>query len=509
MDIRAILEKQAQDFNAKPAIIYRDEHVSFAELYARSCRLADVLRQWGLSAYDRLGVFLPNCPDYIFSYFAVFVSGGVMVPLDFMLSTPELCHFIQHSQCTFLITRPKKGIDYRELLQRCPSLKKILLVDDEQGEYIQQDGFARLADWTLGPTDFSSPAVNPGDPAAIFYTSGSTGHPKGVVLTYAHLDNPVNCITHFLKPTWDDSYLCAGIPFSHVGGLDYILFMLSFGSTLVLMDRFMPLEALRFIERYKPTIFCIVPSMFVALLSLKECDRFDLSSLRHLAVFGAPSSPALLRRFHQLCPNARLSNGWGMTETAAPNTYSPNDVNKINSIGPFGVGMEAKVVDENGQALASGNPGELWVRGKAVMAGYYNEPELTREIMTSDGWLKTGDIARQETDGNFYLCGRKKEMIKVAGEIVMAPEVEDVFHRHPAVKDVAVIGVADKMRGEVPKAFVVLREAAQVAPEELKFFLKEHLAHFKIPHFIEIRDSLPKNRTGKVDKEVLKSSCRT
>jgi len=289
-----------------------------------------------------------------------------------------------------------------------------------------------------------------------------------------------------------------------VGGLDYILFMLFFGSTLVLNDRFQPLEALRSIERYRPTIFCIVPSMFVALLSLKDVERFDLTSLRHLVVFGAPSSPALLKRFHQLCPNARLSNGWGMTETAAPNTYSPEDPSKINSIGPFGVGMEARVVSEEGQSLPDGEQGELWVRGQAVMAGYYRDDDLTRQTITPDGWLKTGDIARKDPDGNFYLTGRKKEMIKVAGEIVMAPEIEDILHRHPDVREVAVIGSPDALRGEVPRAFVVLKEGHAGGIDDLKSFARKNLAHFKIPASIEVLDGLPKNRTGKIDKEALK-----
>ena len=244
--------------------------------------------------------------------------------------------------------------------------------------------------------------------------------------------------------------------------------------------------------------------MFVAILSLKESDKFDLSSLIHPVVFGAPSSPALLKRFNQLCPNAILRNGWGMTETAAPNTYSPADISKIASIGPFGLGMQVKIVDDEGKEVAQGERGELWIKGDAIMVGYYKEDELTRQVVSDDGWFKTGDVVRCDQEGLYYIVGRKKDMIKVAGEIVFASEVEEVLHRNPHVQEVAVLGVPDKLRWEVPKAFIVLKEKGSITPEDIRYFAREHLAHFKIPQAIDLRENLPKNRTGKIDKEILK-----
>jgi len=259
------------------------------------------------------------------------------------------------------------------------------------------------------------------------------------------------------------------------------------------------------IQQHRGTIWCIVPAMFIAILSLKEHDAFDLSSLRWAVVFGAPSSPVLLQRFKKMCPTTALLNGWGMTETSAPNTYSPNDITKIHSIGKFSPAMQAKIVDDQGKDCPMGVNGELWVKGKGVMKGYYREEGLTKDVLSCDGWLKTGDIAYCDEAGLFYIVGRKKDMIKVAGEIVFSVEVEEKMQRHPAIKEVAVIGVADPLRGEVPKAFMVLAPGVQLSVDELRGFLKEHLAHFKIPHHFEFVASLPKNRTGKIDKQALKS----
>ena len=508
MNVKFLLADRAARYPSKPAVIFMGESITFSELYENTLQFADGLCSREVKKGDKVAIYLPNCPEYIYSYLALFSIGAAVVPLDFMLTQGEIINFINHSDSITLIAQERKGVDFQEIRNACKNLKNITqsheLKKPNDATDISSEGDVTAK--RIRPLKGDN--VTEEDCAAIFYTSGSTGHPKGVLLTYGHLDNPIKCISHSLHTTDKDSYLCAGVPFSHVGGLDYMLFMLYFGSTLILMDRFHPLEALKNIEAYKPTIFCVVPAMFVAILSLKECEKFDLSSLHYPVVFGAPSSPHLLQKFHELCPNATLLNGWGMTETAAPNTYSPPDISKIHSIGPFGVDMEGKIVDEEGNSLSPGQKGELWVKGKAVMVGYYKEEALTKEVITEDGWLKTGDIAYRDKEGLFYLAGRKKEMIKVAGEIVFAPEVEDILHRHPKVKEVAVIGIAHELRGEVPKAFVVPKENEPLTAEELRAFCRGYMAHFKIPHVFEFRSQLPKTLSGKIDKSQLIETSR-
>ena len=269
------------------------------------------------------------------------------------------------------------------------------------------------------------------------------------------------------------------------------------------MDRFQPFEFLANVERYRVTCFHIVPPMYNALLTLKEIERFDLSSLRWVVVFGAPSSPDILKRFHQYIPNAKLLNGWGMTETSPPNTVTPLDSDNIQSVGKSAPHCEIRVVDEQGQECSAGTIGEIVISGWIVMDGYYKEPEETAQVLR-DGWLHTGDLGRFDTEGYLYIVGRKKEMIKVAGQIVYAPEVEAALLKHEQVAEAAVVGVEDELKGEAVRAFVVLHAQADVTADDLRGFCREHLANFKVPQAITIKDGLPKNRTGKIDKAALK-----
>jgi long-chain acyl-CoA synthetase len=500
MNTVTLLLQNAQKYATKPALIFHDHVVNFADFPAKVFRLAHALQELGLRKGDRLGVFLPNGPEFIYSYLAGFACGAVVVPLDFMLKKEELVSCLSHCEAKIFIAQNRPDLAFAEILNEVSTLKNIIFVNHVQGEANPFQELLDLADDSPVHVD-----VAESDPALIMYTSGTTGNPKGILLTYQHLKGSPEAMKHFVDLSDKDIKLAA-IPFSHIGGFIYIQNCLVYGITLVIMDRFNPNEFLRLVDQYKVTCFHIVPPMYTALLSLKHIEKFDLSSLRWVVVFGAPSSPEIMEKFHKYCPNAQLLNGWGMTETCPPNTVTPLGSKNIASVGKPSPLSEIRIVDENDQEVAAGEIGEILIRGWIVMKEYYKDPQSTSQ-MKKNGWLYTGDLGRKDAEGYLYIVGRKKEMIKAAGQIVYAPEVEAVFYKNEAVLEVAVIGVPDQLRGEAVKAFVALKDGHTLSAEELRYFAREHLANFKVPQSIEIRTNLPKNRTGKIDKELLKQEA--
>ncbi len=497
MDIQTVVHKAAETYTRKPALIFKGTTVSFGQLRDEVYQLANALKKLNIKRGDKVAIFLPNCPEYIYSYLAIFCCRAVGVPLDFMLKREELISCLSHSNTKLLIARPNHDVDLMELKKSLPQLEQIVVV----GEPVL--GLASYRDIVVQSSNQAQFApILEMDPALIMYTSGTTGKPKGILLNYKHLEGSPKAMEHFVDLSARDVKLCA-IPLSHIGGFIYIQNSIIFGITLVLMERFQPLEFLELIQQHQVTCFHIVPAMYMAILTLKHIEKFDLTSLRWVVVFGAPSSPEVMERFHKYCPNAKLLNGWGMTETCPPNTVTPLGSTNIASIGKPAPNCQIKIVDDDGQEVKTGEIGEIIISGWVVMVEYYLDPEATA-AMKKNGWLYTGDLGRFDAEGFLYIMGRKKEMIKVGGQIVYAPEVEAALHKHEAVAEAAVIGVADALRGESVKAFVVLKEKNSLSADELRYYCREHLAHFKVPQTVEIRESLPKNRTGKVDKEALK-----
>jgi long-chain acyl-CoA synthetase len=405
---------------------------------------------------------------------------------------------LNHADSKFLIVKSKDEVSLETLKSRVKCLNHIFLVNEKR------PGFGSFEDTRMmGSTAAPTIKIEPTDPALILYTSGSTGRPKGVLLNYRHLSASPQAMEFFVDLTSKDVKLSA-LPLSHAGGLVYLQNCIFFAITLVMMERFNPLEFLRNVERYRVTCFHMVPSMYYALLGLKEFEKFDMSSIRWVNVFGAPNSPEMIRRFNTYCPNAKLLNGWGLSETNAPNTVIPMGSDKIESIGRPAPWIEMRLVDDDDREVPEGQVGEIALKSWVVMDGYYKDPAMTAEVVR-DGWFHTGDLGRRDAEGLYYIVGRKKDMIKVSGQIVFPAEVEEALHKHPEVQEVAVVGVADTLRGEAVKAFIVKRPGSSLSEQDVKSFSREHLAHFKLPHFVTFVDVLPKTRSGKVDKTVLKS----
>ena len=502
MNVAKVLEAQAQKYADRPAFIFKDEPISFRQLKDFAFYLASSLLELGIKKGDKVAIYLPNCPEYVYSYLAIWSVGATAVPLDFMLTEEELLSCISHAGAKLLIAKSKAGISFERLKDAISSLENIVFCQDETGGFLSFRGLLNK-----GQNKLPDIQTQDKDQAIIFYTSGTTGKPKGVLVNYQQLDAPPKALRYFVKEfVFEDIGICA-LSLSHLAGLIYLQFSVELGTTFVLMERFSPLEFLRNVQDHKVTFFWLVPSMYYAILQLKEFENVDLTSVRWLTIFGAPSSPEAIRRFHRYCPNGTLYHGWGMTETNAPTCVIPSGSNKIESVGLPTPWIEMKIFDEADKEVSQDQIGEIVVRGWVVTDGYYKDPEGTRLAMRS-GWFHTGDLGRIDAEGYFYIAGRKKEMIKVAGEIVFEPEVEAAIHKNPEVAEVAVIGVADKLRGEVPKAFVVLKEKNKINDDELRYFCRQHLAHFKIPHYFEFVDTLPKNRTGKIDKSKLRNEAK-
>ena len=508
MDLIKLLEENVQKFPDKPAVIFRDKPITFLELRDRVFRLAYSLKELGIKRQSKVAIYLPSCPEYIVSYLAVWFLGATAVPLDFMLTEDELVSCLTHSETELLIAKQKPTLLLNNLKARCLDLKQIVIYYEQDkksaGEKEEYLSFKQLQE--KGDIIISRREIKPNEYAIIFYTSGTTGKPKGVLINYAQLGAPPMAMQHFVDLSERDIVLCA-LPFSHLGGLIYIQNNIVYGVTMVLMERFTPLEFLKNIQFYRVNCFWIVPSMYYAFLQLKEFESFDLSSLRWMVTFGASNSPEALRRFHTYCPRAHLLNGWGLTETNAPTAVIPLGSDNIESVGRPAPWVDIKIFSsdgtEEGKELPCGRVGEIVVKGWVVTDGYYKDSVVSAEALRG-GWFYTGDLGKFDEEGYLYIVGRKKEMIKVGGEIVFEPEVEAVIQKHPGVIEAAVVAMPDKLRGEVPKAYVVLKEGQNVSEEDLRYFCRKHLAHFKLPHYFEFRQALPKNRVGKIDKEILR-----
>jgi len=498
-----LLKNKSKLFPDKVALISGEKKITFGQLHQLGLKCAAGL--WELTPCQpaRIGIFLPNSWEYIVAYTAIFSLHFCAVPLDFMLSEEELISILKHAQVDILIARRRININYGRL-ERDTGVKIVLvneIQETRRGDFLS---FSQLI--KNGAEEKARAFIDNawGEEAIISYTSGTTGQPKAVVITYDNLEYSPRQVKYFLPDiNENDNILCA-IPLSHAGGWVYFLLMVYFGLQVVLMERFAPRQFLKNIEQFKITFFWIVPSMYVALFTLKDLEGFNLKTLRYVVVFGAPSSPRLLKKFHKLCPQAKLLNGWGMTETSPPNIVTPPDSANIESIGVSSPDVEVKLVNEEGEEVKEGEVGELLIRGKAVFKGYYKNPSLNEASFTPEGFFRTGDLAYRDEKGFYYIAGRKKQMLKVGGEIVFLWEIEKALSEHPAVQECAAVGVSDRLRGEVPKVFIVSKEDTEVKEEELREFLKKKLAHFKIPHYFEFVKELPKTRSGKIAEGRLK-----
>ncbi|MCD6319407.1 MAG: acyl--CoA ligase, partial [Candidatus Desulfofervidaceae bacterium] len=463
----------------------------FDQLWSAVNGFGHLLKKEGFTPGDKLAIWSWNNLSYVVAVLSVWSLGGIVIPLDEGTKPEGVIQFLNHAEAKFLLTAPRGKSTLNLIRQQTPSLKTIFSLEDPLKSFSQTH------------LDFKTDKTTP---AAIIYTSGTTGSPKGIVLTYHHLDSPVMTLNHFGYLSPQDVYLALA-PFSHLGGLVGILIAFASAGTLVLMERFIPNLFLKYIHQHKVTGFFCPPTVLQSLLLQEDVDSNMLQSVRWLASFGAPCPPAVIRAFSERYPWIDFVTGYGLTESSAPNVLMPLGIPLEKKLEPGIVGqpapwVEVKVVNEAGESLPSGHIGEILLKGWFIMSGYYKEPELTQKVIKDD-WLYTGDLGYIDESGFLHITGRKKEVIIVGGLNVYANEVEFILQEHPAVAEVAVVGVPDGIRGEVVKAVIVPK--TDVSVQEIINFCRKKLAPYKVPRVVEFRQFLPKTTSGKVRKADLVS----
>ena len=523
-----LLATTAAHYPCRPALRYYGATFSYAELNKTVAKFAHALAPLRSGAKGVVGVMLPNLPQTVIAYFGILKTGAAVSPINPLYVEQEIVHQVTDAGCDTVIALPQFHARLAPLVGRT-CLKRIILTGPE--EYLpwfkrlvypwmkRREQFRDVASisptcirWRQlmkGPLDARPLSVAPNDVALLQYTGGTTGTPKGVVLTHRNLvANTLQC--HRWMPalrSGEENFLGV-LPFFHVYGMSACQNLaVSVAACLTLLPRFQVGEVLKTIQQERITVFPGIPAMYGAINNYSQLERFNLRSIR-LCISGAgPLHPDIQHRFEALT-GAKLVEGYGLTEAAPVTHVNPiqpaDNQRRSRSIGLPLPETEAKIMDvETGsRELPIGEVGELVIRGPQIMQGYWNRPEETRAVLR-DGWLFTGDVARMDRDGFFYIEDRKKDMIKSGGENVYPREVDEVLCRHPKVKEAVVVGIPMGLRGELIKAFVVLRDGEKTTTAELLDHCRKELAKFKVPKKIEFRTALPKTVIGKVLRRVL------
>ena len=511
------LQEAAGRYPERPVLIYQDatgggtETVTYRQLDDQSSRFAAALLNLGIGKGDRVAYYLQNSPELVAGFYGILKAGAVPVPCNVMYRAEELAYHLKDSGAKALLCEADRCPTAREILPQT-GVAQVIVVGDTGTEGAAQSWDDLLESYTP-LREF--PEIDPAQDLALLpYTGGTTGIPKGSMLTHANLvANAVQFRDWFGYAPGEEVFVAA-LPLFHIGGIAGVMSVpIAAGATIVLFRRFDAGRVLRAIQDYRATRFLGVPTMYIALLNDERAREYDLSSLRASRTSAAPLPKAVKEAFDALVGRSVLVEGYGLTETA-PLTHA----NPVNAAEPGSIGLplpdtDACIVDAEGGTvdLPVGEIGELVLRGPQVMRGYWKQPEETAAAIRN-GWFYTGDLAYRDERGYFYIVDRKKDVINAAGFKVWPREVEETLYRHPAVRMAAVLGVPDEYRGETVKAVIALKEGHNFADEErarreILDFCHGHLANYKIPRIVEFRDELPVSAAGKVLRRVMRDEA--
>ncbi len=491
MNVAKNLENAAFYFPKRTAVIENDQEINFLEFNRLSNRVATALLSVGIRLGEHVALYAPNAYQWLAFYFGVLKAGAVAVTLSSLLKRDELRRIMDNAQPKVLFAGKEQLAELGDR-KDYPYLKKII----SEGGDVRYEGLVEMGSDSFGAID-----LDRHNTAAILYTGGTTGIPKGVMLSHENLNTSIHNVAHYERSTHKDRALCF-LPLNHVFGQIHIMNATAYsGGSLVLESSFDLEKVIETIERHKVTKFFAVPTVYIRLLALKDLKE-KLGSLRYTFSAAASMAAELVREWKRRM-DLDIYEAYGMTESASMVTYNHYYRHVIGSVGTPVTNVEVQIRDLEGNVLGTKEEGEICIRGRNIMKGYLNQPEETRSVFW-DNWFRSGDIGTMDEDGYLYIVDRLKDMIITGGENVYPREVEEVLYTRPEVEECTVIGLPDKEYGERVTAFIIPKEGQQVDPTQLKSYLKTKLSPFKVPKEFIAVDELPKSSAGKILKRELK-----
>jgi len=488
MNLAENLSATVAEHGDRVALKLDDAELAYKHLDAAACGVANMLAEKGVEAGDRVGIMLPNVPYFPVCYYGVLKLGAVVVPMNVLLKKREVGFYLSDAEAKLVFA----WHDFAEAAEAGAEETGAEVVIVKPGEFEEMIGSFDHAFETADRDD--------DDTAVILYTSGTTGKPKGAELTHANLARNVETFSSFIGID-ETGVLLGALPLFHSFGQTCGMnAAVRTGACLTLIPRFDPGKALEIIDRDRVNVFEGVPTMYAAMLNHPDADQFDTSCLELCASGGSAMPVEVMKAFEEKF-GCKILEGYGLSETSPVASFNhPDRERKPGSIGTPIEGVEMKVVDEDGNEVAQGEPGEILIRGHNVMKGYWNRPEANEEAISEGGWFHSGDMATVDEDGYFFIVDRKKDLIIRGGYNVYPREIEEVIYEHPAIREVAVLGVPHDELGEEVGAAVALKDGEECSAGDLREHCKEQLAAYKYPREVWFVDELPKGPTGKILK---------
>jgi long-chain acyl-CoA synthetase len=505
LNLASILRQSATETPERVALRFGKEGLTYAAVHGMSQRFAGALKALGVKPGQHIALMLPNVPHFTVAYFGGHYAACPIVPLNVLFTPDEIAYHLEDSDAVAMVVWEGFLPQAQAGFNRVEQCKHLIVARADPADHSAPEGAHNLMSLIAGAAPVTDlPATQPDDTAVLLYTSGTTGRPKGAELSHFNMFYNAEYIATRLLPLRDTVSLCC-LPLFHSFGQTVVhnATLLS-GGTVVLLPRFEPAAAMALMQEHRVSLFAGVPTMYFALLHHPEAAKYDLSSLRHCLCGGAPMPVEVMLAFDQRY-GVNILEGYGLSETSPVASF--NVLERQKRPGSIGVpirGVEFRLVDGEGRVVTeTGEPGEICIKGHNVMKGYYKRPEATAEVF-DNGWFRTGDIGVRDDDGSYRIVDRKKDMIIRGGFNVYPREIEEVLYAHPAIAEAAVIGVPSESHGEEVKAVVAFKPGKSATERELMEYCREHLAAYKAPRLVEVREALPKGPTGKILKRELK-----